>query len=302
MAVNAGDWDEAQAPADEAAAADPDMNAYQISRGLAASGRADWEAAADAYERAALVDDMPQSWLGLAQAQAELGKPAAEVAASLERAHRSGSQQPAVLFAMGSLYDRLGMTEEADAAYADVLAAYPALAADPALTADPIIGPRLAGIIERAAASTPGIAWELALMSGDAETAQALARDRGGAAWTPLVVEAWLGNAEAAEELHALADANPSDAAVLGWAARIAARNGDPDRAERYERLATFAAFDGPSRPGTDIRIERTEWLQDVPAGALTWYAGQWLYRRPTAFDLIPPGLPRLVFVDRDEE
>ncbi|HKZ92915.1 MAG TPA: O-antigen ligase family protein, partial [Candidatus Limnocylindrales bacterium] len=162
-ATNEGDWDAASGPADEAAASDPDMNAYQMTRGLAAAGRRDWVTAADAYGRAASVDDMPQSWLGLAQAQVELGAPTETVARSLERALRSGSQQPAVVYAAGYLYDRIGMIDQADAAYAAALAAYPSLAVDETWADDPDLAPRWPGIMERAAASAPGRAWEIAL-------------------------------------------------------------------------------------------------------------------------------------------
>jgi hypothetical protein len=275
------------------------MNAYQVTRGLVASGRGDWAAAADAHGRAALVDDLPQSWLGLAQARLELGAPVDQVAEPLQHALRSGSQQPAVLYAAASLFDRIGMTDEADEAYATVLASLPGLAADPALTDDAATAPRMAGIVERAAALSPAGAWQLALMSGDAEAARLLAREPGAApTWAPTVVEAWLGDRQAADELYAMADADPFGETILGWASRIAARDSDQDRADRYSRLATFASFEGAGRPAQEVRVEPTAWLEDVPAGALTWYAGQWMYRRPSAFDLIPPGLPRLVFVD----
>ena len=110
---------------------DPDMPPYQVTRGLVASALGDWPAAADAFDRAATTDDLPQSWLGLAQARLELGAPAADVVEAIERAMRVGYQQAAVVYAAGSLYDRLGLTDEATMPMSHPLAALPGLAVDP---------------------------------------------------------------------------------------------------------------------------------------------------------------------------
>ena len=137
-------------------------------------------------------------------------------------------------------------------------------------------------------------------MSGDPARAHALNQAAAGSPFIDLVIEAWSGSAEATDELNTLADGDPRNTAVLAWAARIAARSGELERADRYQRLATFE-FEGSTIPGGEVRVERTEWLRYVPAGTLTWYAGRWLYRRPTTLDLIPPGLPRLVYAEREQ-
>jgi len=301
MATNVGDWDEARGPADEAVAADPDMNAYQMTRGLVASGQQDWATGAEAYGGAAAVDDIPMSWLGLAQAQLELGAPAEEVVESIARAVRSGDQQPAVWFAAGYLYDRLGMTDAADDAYARALAAFPSLAADPWWMDDAALIQRLPGIIDHAIERVPDRAWEIALMSGDPARAHAFNQAGAGSPFIDLVIDAWSGNAVAVEEIYAQADASPGDVGALSWAERIAARSGDAGLADRYGRLVTFQSTEGATIPGAEVRVEESEWLRHVPAGTLTWYAGQWLYRRPTTLDLIPPGLPRLVYAEREQ-
>jgi tetratricopeptide (TPR) repeat protein len=299
-AIHDADWRGARGPADEAALADPDMPAYQMTRGLVASAQEDWQVAADAYRRAASVDDIPMSWLGLAQAQIGLGAADAEVVESIERARRSGSQQPAIAYAAAHLYDRMGMAELADDAYAIALAAFPSLAADPSWVEDAALTPRFAGIIDLAMGRAPEQAWEIALMSGDATRAHALNEAGDGSAFIDLVIEAWEGDREAIEEVYALADAAPGSLQELAWAERIARRAGEAEAAERFGRLVNFASIEGGVIPGAEIRVDRTEWLRHVPAGTLTWYASQWLYRRPGSLDLIPPGLPRLVHAERD--
>ena len=126
--IGAGDWDLATAPAESAWAQDPDVPAYQVTRALVAAQEADWATAERLFSQAASIDDLPQSWLGVALAGIELGRPPADVVAALERAMRLGTQQPAVAYAAGVLYDRLGMVGAAEAAYADALASQPSLA------------------------------------------------------------------------------------------------------------------------------------------------------------------------------
>ena len=82
-AVRTGDWEAARSAAEVAATVDPDMIPYAVTRAMAASVLGDWQTAQESYQKAALVDDLPANWLGLAQAQAALGMPATDVAASI---------------------------------------------------------------------------------------------------------------------------------------------------------------------------------------------------------------------------
>ncbi len=296
----AGDWEVARGPADEAVAADPAMSAYQVTRGLVASAQADWPVAAEAYAIAAEADDMPQSWLGLAQAQLGVGADPDEVATSIEQALRIGTQQSSVVYAAGHLYDRLGFSDRADAAYAAAIADFPSLAADPVWGRDASLRARFAGIVEQASAQAPTRAWEIALMAGDPERAHELTA-AAGSTLGGLVVEAWQGDPEALEEIYRLADTGSGDANLLAWGTRLAARSGDDERADRYQRLALYVVTGGGRLPGTEIRVDEAGWFGAVPAGSLTGYAGHYLYRRPLVLDLLPPGLPRLVHADRDE-
>jgi tetratricopeptide (TPR) repeat protein len=291
-ATYSADWAAAREPAADAWAADPDYPPYAITRGLVASGEADWQTAAEAYGFAAPTDDMAQSWLGLAQAQAALGADDAEVAASIERGLRIGSQQPSIVFAAGALYDRLGDTDRAGALYAQTLTRYPGLAADPYWRRDAAMAARFDEILAFAEERAPGQAWELALAAGTPDRARELAQNELQAD----IIEAWEGDADALAAVYAVADVEAANPAVLGWAARLASRVGDDDRAQRYQRLAVFEVTEGGELPGTEIEIDEDGWLEAVPAGTEVGFAGRYLYRRPLGPDLLPPGLPRLVF------
>ena len=166
-----GAWPDAERAIASIVADDPDMNAYQTARGLVASALADWSTAERAYARASAVDDLPQSWLGLAQARLELGAPPAEVVGAIERAMRVGHQQAAVAYAAGALYDRLGMADAADDAYAAALVALPALAADPTWRTG-ALAPRFEGILAAAAERLGPAGWEVALHAGDLDRAR----------------------------------------------------------------------------------------------------------------------------------
>ena len=115
--------------------------------------------------------------------------------------------------------------------------------------------------------------------------------------WSLAVIDAWEGDRAAVEQLYARADTNPNDSTALAWAERIATRGRDLEAAERYGQLLGYATSGGGTIPGQEVRVEANRWLKATPAGTVTWYAGQWLYRRPTTMDLIPPGLPRLIYV-----
>jgi O-antigen ligase len=295
-AVYRGDWPAAEVLLKEVMALDPDMPAYDLTLGLIASRTQDWATAKGAFERAASVDDLPASWLGLAQARLELGTDPDAVLTELGRALRLGRQQPAVTFASAALYERLGRDDLADEAYAAAIAAMPSLAGDPWWTDDPRRAARFESIREGAASLAPERAWEIALALGDLPRARTLADGRS----LPLaVIDAWEGDPAAAEVLYARADAAFQDAQTLGWAARVADRLGDPSRASRYQRLAVYVVNEGGQLPGTEIGVDASGWLRNVPAGSSMAYAGHYLYRRPVVPDLIPPGLPRLVHVSR---
>jgi hypothetical protein len=242
---------------------------------------------------------MPQSWLGVAQALAALGAPASEVSDAIERALRIGMEQPSVIFAAGHLYDRLGDTERADELFAETLVRYPSLAADPYWERLAGSGDRFERVVDRAMDLAPDRAWELALMRGDAELARTLAVDD---PTSVELVDAWTGSEAALAAVFERADDPDQSADLRSWASRLAARNGDVDAADRFQRLAVFQLTEGGELPGTEIRVDEDGYLDAIPAGTEVGYAGHYLYRRPLPPDLLPPGLPRLIFTQRDEE
>ncbi len=124
-AASEGEWADALAPALEAANADPTIGVYRMTAALALAAEGDWEGAERAYQAVIDVDQLPDAWLGLARARVELGYPADQVADALVEALRLGEQEPAVTLAAGWVYDLAGLTDEADAAYVDTLAAVP---------------------------------------------------------------------------------------------------------------------------------------------------------------------------------
>jgi hypothetical protein len=274
------------------------MIPYHVARGMAASALGDWPLALEAYERAARVDDLPANWLGLAQAQIHTGRPAAEVQASLARALRLGAAQPAVAFAAGTLYDRIGMPDAADDAYIHTLMGAPSLAGDPMWT-ETMVGDanRWRAIVEAAAESLGPVGWQVRLMAGLSLPEPLPSEMATGSSSLPmrLVDAAWNGDAAALDEIRALAEARPTDVDLLGWVARISRRAGDDASAMRYARLASYA--DEWGLAGSEVRIGGTALDQRAYSSANTAVYGQMLYRRMLPNDLMPPGLPRLVAV-----
>ena len=295
--IDDGDWEAAAPLVTSASSADPDMIAYQVTRGQVASQMGDWATALDAYRRAAETDDLPASWLGVAQAQLELGRPATDVADSLERALRLGTQQEGILYAAASIYDRLGQVDEANGAYAAALASMPSLAADPYWMSDPDLARRFEGILDQAIERAGPSGWVVALTAGDAVRARTLARSAGTAGAVRLIIDAWAGDEEAQRELRTRVAGSPRDAWLLSWASLIAMRTGDAKEADRLRQLATFN-WEGGTLPGYEFRRDVDMGAVSVPAGTKGAYYGEWLYRRTMPIRQLPPGLPQLVYVD----
>jgi tetratricopeptide (TPR) repeat protein len=292
--IAAGEWDMAAGPAESALAQDPDVPAYQLTRALVAAKAADWTTAERLFGQAASMDDLPQSWLGLALAAVELDRPTEAVTNPLEQALRLGAGQPAIAYAAGVIYDRLGMAAAADAAYAEALANAPSLAGDPSWTMDPALATRLDGIMDLAVSANPAADWELALMTGDVVGARDLAGDDDSIG---LFIDAWDGDGAALARLQSTARSHPMNGSLLVRAARASAHAGDQAAAAAFRRLARYVTV-GANIPGYDVRLGEQPSRIDPAAGTLTPFYGSYLYRRPTPADLIPGDLPRLVYDD----
>jgi O-antigen ligase/tetratricopeptide (TPR) repeat protein len=294
-AVNEADWDAGLASARDATEAEPDLPPYQVTLGLAAAGSGDWEVAEAAFLTAAAIDDLPASWLGAALAQAELGRTDRQVEASLQNAMRLGIHQPAVMFAVGQVFDRIGLDDRADDAFARAVAALPSLAADTAWSVDLDPPGRFQSILERATELSPWAGWEIALMAGDLDRAKTLASGRGDAGYLDHIIAAWSGDRVAVDAIRSEADGDPMDARALSWAARLSDRMGEPVTADRYRRLVDIG-LRGASQ-GYEVRVGRRA-IRDAALGTLTYYYGNYMYRRTTPPDLLVPGLPGLVIGD----
>ena len=294
-ALNAGDYGDALEPARAAVAADPEMPSAQVTLGLAASGAGRPEEAAAAFRKAAEADDLPESWLGLAAAQVELGD-AGGARDSLLRALRLGVSQPAVALAAGDLYLKLGAADEAADAFLAAIREAPSLAGDPTLPN--VVAPAVPfdRLIDRAIESAGGgpDAVEIALEAARrAEAEQHAARtDDTHRQLFALVIPAWFGDDQARTRLAELAADRPFDLEVLNWNARIASRRGFIDEARRYGDWANVV--NGlASRGGMELRIVPAPTPGSSDGTSVAFY-GHYTYRRPTPWDLLPPTVLRV--------
>ncbi len=274
-------------------ARDPDFGAYQLTAALALAANEEWAAAEQAYRRAIAIDGLPRAWLGLARVGVELGWSDDEVSAALREALRLGDQQAALTFAAGRVYDLLGMTAEADAAYVRTLVLVPSLAADPDWQAE--LGPeRFAAIVDGTVAAAPAQGWEVVLMAGDADRARELATQGPDADYHAAVIGAWVGDAGALEAMQAMVDTTPEDAVRLSMAARVSDHARDLEAAQKYRRLTRLGPHYGPMTVSAGfgrarIRSRMRRWARAPTSTARTRTAAR------CRCDLLPPDLPGLV-------
>lgn len=291
-AANRGDWPAADAPARAAAAADPDVDSYQMTAGLTAARAGDHAAALKAFERVALRDDLPDGWLNLAAEQAQLGLNHQAIE-SIKRALRLGSQHAAIAMAAGDLALRLGDNELATEAFTNALLRAASLAADPWWHEDPARTRALEAAAAAADAIAPeGVRWELALMSGNEDVALSLTGGATATGFISNVIKAWEGDASAAESVISACRARPLEIFYVLWCARIANRNGDPEAAGEFRRQADI--IQGSSGvTGGEFRVARVEYNK-IPGGAADLWA-LFTYRRPGPWDLLVPSLVHVV-------
>lgn len=293
-AYNDGNWAAADRLATAAVAAEPVWSPYQFTMGLTAAAVGDHERAAEAFARVATTDDLPEAWLDLAAEQAQLGD---ETAAhdSLSKAARLGLQRAGTAMAIGDLADRLGETELAVEAFAAAVSQVPSLAGDPWWQADPARASQFEMIVDAAIALAPGDGWQIALMAGDTERARSLAPPPT-VGPDPFaandVIDAWLGDASAYARVRQSARTHPLDAAV-GWSARLAARSGDRDTANRYLESG-FVGNSVAALVSTEMRVSDRVLLGRTIAGSLADFWGTYTFRRPLPWNMLVPSLVEL--------
>jgi hypothetical protein len=142
----------------------------------------------------------------------------------------------------------------------------------------------------------PASAWELLLMAGDPDRARASTGTAPDPDLADLVVEAWEGDAAAISAIEARVSADPFDLDALAWAARVNSHTGDEEAADRYRRWADLVNGTA-AQGGHEVRILRDERAagDQARAGNLSTFHGHYVYRRPTPWDILAAGLPRLV-------
>ncbi|MFN8629639.1 MAG: hypothetical protein U0838_04755 [Chloroflexota bacterium] len=121
--------------------------------------------------------------------------------------------------------------------------------------------------------------------------------DAGAREVTQLGVKAWGGDATAFASLEAMAKQQPKDTSIVGWCARLAARNGDAEKALQYRVwLEIIAAYS--SSLGLEVRVvPKLSPGGSGAAGAIWQTYGIYTYRRPTPADLLMPSLPHAEYV-----
>ena len=295
-AANLSDWGAALSLSREAVRMDPDMPTYRFTLGLAAAATGDDSSAAEAFETAALADDLPEAWLDLAAVRTRSGDERGAKDA-LANAVRLGLQQPATAVAVAWLDLRLRDQESASEALGEALLLAPSLAGDPYWSTDPWFATIWPGTLARSIAEAPAsVGWQLALVSGDGRGASAIAvalpdDDR---EFAQLVIDAWEGDRMAFAALEDRARDRPLDLTTVSWVARVSSRYAEPEVADRYRRWADGVV--GHSGQTAEMRVVPARTTGDVIAGSNTAYHSQYVYRRDAPVDHLVPWLPRLTY------
>jgi tetratricopeptide (TPR) repeat protein len=289
--ANQGHWSDAYPLAQSAAVIDRDMPIYEFTAGLAAAHAGQYAEAASDLRRIAEAGDLPEAWLDLADAEVHLGDEAAAHDA-LERALRLGDQRGAVAVPGADLALRLGDDELETRTITRVLVFLPSLAEDPWWRAEPARAAAFDRALTAASASGgPGLAWELALLSGDSDAARTAASQlpeylRAGVLD---VIAAWTGDPGAVRALEDRCSREPLDWPVL-WCARVSAKF-DTAQADRYRAWGRIVGFDDELLG--EIRVEPDPTILAV-AGDPSYLYGVQAYRRFIPWDIVAPGLIHL--------
>jgi tetratricopeptide (TPR) repeat protein/O-antigen ligase len=289
--ANAGRWEEALPLAREAAERDPDVPAYQFTRGLAEVRAGNLVAAERALLRAAEADQMPVAWLDLAWLRLNRGDRGGAVDA-LAAALRLGRQQPLVAVNAALMWEELGDHDQALDALTEAVLRAPTLASDTFWREDVERNRLMGEAVAEASKRDPYVAFQIALALDDLERARAYAVTAGvEPVVADRVIRAW-GDKSQVDDLYRLPEERPLTAAVE-WAVTLASRYRDDDALDRFRRWAVI--IEGPI--GSTFGVVRTI-AEPEPGQSLvdeTGYYGQYTYRRAIPWDHVLPGMVRLV-------
>ena len=284
-AANAGEWRDAYRLSSEAVAMDPHLAPYQLVRGLGAAELGDLPVARDAFAQAARLDDYPASWLNLAAVQLRMSDPAAR--ASLDEAVRLGRQQPQIAVPAADLYRQLGDPAKARELLGAAFAVAPSLVSDPTWSTGPWQQIASGAIDDALGRANPWAKFRLALEAGRMDLAREIVPlvEPSRRALAEATLDAWNGDVDAFQALHALAHANPMDETTVGLCRRVA-RVHDPDG------NAPGWTCDGGWWYGVYpiVRIGDSQPVGPMPGPAAYPHA-LYAYRRPGPSDTLVPWL-----------
>ncbi len=295
IAADAGRWDEAVDLAARAVVADPGLNAYAFTLGLASANTGDLQAAEADLAASSAADDYPYAWLDLAAVRWQLGDVEGAKAA-LARAERLGLRDAQLALPAGWLRDRLGDREIAVADFAAALAAAPTLAGDPFWSSTAGLRAELPAILAAARATSADRGLAIDLYGGRLDDARSAAAElaRIDPDLFALVVPAWEGDDAAWERLQALAASRPLDSGPAAWCRAVALRRGDAGEVARYGRwLAALTGADA-GLPMVARVASGESGMQ--PARMLDRYGS--LYRRTMPRAQVVIALPQVTWQD----
>ena len=235
-AADAGRWSEATALFGEAAAADPDVSAYQFQLGVSAANAGNLPLAERALAMSADADDYTYAWLDLAAVRWKLGDlPGAR--AAVGRAERLGLQRLPVALGAGWLRQQLGDDEAAIEDYAAAVVLDPTLAMDPFWSSPSGPSGGFEAVLRAAEVRASDAALlHLYLVLGRFEDAQVqgAALAISGGDFYAGIVPAWQGDDAAWSSLQALTGQRPLDGERATWCRLVAVHLGDENAIRRY--------------------------------------------------------------------
>lgn len=277
----------------EANDADGTPTSYRWTRGLAMATLGQDTSALDDLLSVARQDDLPQAWLNAAQLQLTHGDTDG-ARDSIARALRIGRQQPGIDVAAIPILLALGDTANAQEQATSALSGAPQLTDDPWWETTPELRAlRDVAVNVLVNASDSSRAWQIALLSGDADRARQIAAtlptDR---AIVGDVIDAWSNVPGARERLERGVLADPLGPGA-GWAARIAARDGDADAAHRFRRIASIPSGSTRSDNGYDVVVTDQIPVGQVP-GPNAGFHFAYAYHRGSPLSMLVPGLPQI--------
>ena len=206
----------------------------------------------------------------------------------------SDAEQPAINIAAIPILLALGDRAQAEEQAVLALSGAPTLTDDPWWQSSPELQSLHDAAVDAAGRTArPWRAWQVALLSGDADRARAIAENLGGdAAIAEAVIDAWTRVPGGRARLEQAVLADPLGPGA-GWAALVAARDGDEAAADRFRRLPGIGYGSSTSDPGYDVFVT-TDPPQAQPPGPNAGFHFRYAYHRTVPADMLVPGLPEI--------